>query len=217
MDATALKAKLAALPESTPEAFRVRCHRAISWLRRAEAESEDPDAAFLFLWVGLNAAYAWDFGHEERERDQLRRFFERLVALDRRSRLQALFFEKYSGPVRTLIDNRFVFEPFWRALREHDASGAWETAFSAAKSLALRALMDKQTALLAGIVIDRLYVLRNQLVHGGATHGSMVNRQQVKDGVALLGSLLPLVIDLMLDAPNQDFGPIAYPVIQGIR
>jgi len=214
MDATSLKAKLAGLPDVAAEPFRVRCHRAISWLRRAEAEAGDPDAAFLFLWIGLNAAYAWDFGHEERERDQLRRFFERLLVLDASGRLHGLLFEKYSGPIRTLIDNRYVFEPFWRALREHDSSQAWETQFAAAKTLAMRALMERQTAILAGIVIDRLYVLRNQLVHGGATHASAVNRQQVKDGVALLGSLLPVVIDLMLDAPDTDFGPVAYPVVK---
>lgn len=213
MDAITLKTKLAHLPETVEEAFRVRCHRAISWLKRAEAEVEDPDAAFLFLWIGLNAAYAWDFGHEERERDQIRRFFERLLARDGRGRLHALFFQKYSGPIRTLIDNRFVFEPFWRALREHDSSGAWETQFNLAKDRAMRSLIGSETAVLASIVIDRLYVLRNQLVHGGATHGSTVNRQQVKDGAALLGSLLPVVIDLMLDAPEAGFGPIAYPVV----
>ena len=43
------------------------------------------------------------------------------------------------------------------------------------------------------IVFDRLYVLRNQLVHGGATWNSQVNRQQLRDGVAILGTLVPLI------------------------
>ena len=58
-------------------------------------------------------------------------------------------------------------------------------------------------------------MLRNQWVHGGATHASKVNRQQVHDGVALLAELVPLVIDLMLDAHPLDFGAIEYPVISG--
>jgi hypothetical protein len=56
-------------------------------------------------------------------------------------------------------------------------------------------------------------VLRNQLVHGGATWNSGVNRQQVKDGAAILGTLLPLLLDLMITHPAQDHGEILYPVV----
>lgn len=41
-----------------PEATRVRIHRALSWLERAEKESKDPDATFIFLWIAFNAACA---------------------------------------------------------------------------------------------------------------------------------------------------------------
>jgi len=213
MDAVTLKAKLAALPSQTPENFRVRCHRAISWLRRAEQEQEDLDARFIFLWISFNAAYAWEFGHEQSERDLLRRFFERILLLDADKRLHALLFKNFTGCVRTLIDNPYLFDPFWRALRDHDSSGRWEEQFQGAKRTATAAVMSGETATVAGIVVDRLYVLRNQLVHGGATHGSRFNRQQVKDSVALLGQLIPLVLDLMLASDGNDFGNIAYPVI----
>lgn len=213
MDAVTLKAKLAALPAQTPENFRVRCHRAISWLRRAEQEQEDLDARFIFLWISFNAAYAWEFGHEQSERDLLRRFFERILLLDADKRLHALLFKNFTGCVRTLIDNPYLFDPFWRALRDHDSSGRWEEQFQGAKRTATAAVMSGETATVAGIVVDRLYVLRNQLVHGGATHGSRVNRQQVKDSVALLGQLIPLVLELMLASDGNDFGNIAYPVI----
>ena len=36
-----------------------------------------------------------------------------------------------------------------------------------------------------GFVFDRLYVLRNQLVHGGSTWNSGINRTQVRDGAAI--------------------------------
>lgn len=212
MDAVTLKAKLAALPPEIPEDFRVRCHRAISWLRRAEQE-DDADARFIFLWISFNAAYAWEFGHEQSERDLLRRFFERILVLDADKRLHALLFKNFTGCVRTLIDNPYLFDPFWRALRDHDSSGRWEEQFQGAKRVATAAVMSGETATVAGIVVDRLYVLRNQLVHGGATHGSKVNRQQVKDSVALLGQLVPLVIDLMLASDGSGFGHIAYPVV----
>jgi len=213
MDATALKAKLADLPPAVPENFRVRCHRAISWLKRAEQERDDPDAAFIFLWISFNAAYAWEFGQEQSERDLVRRFFERVITIDVEKRLHAVLFKNFTGCVRTLIDNPYLFEPFWRAVRDHDASGRWEDSFKSAKRVATEAVMSGETALVAGIVIDRLYVLRNQLVHGGATHASRVNRQQVKDSVALMGQLVPLIIELMLASDGEDFGGISYPVI----
>jgi hypothetical protein len=46
-------------------------------------------------------------------------------------------------------------------------------------------------------VFDRLYVLRNQLVHGGSTWNSGINRTQVRDGTAILGFLMPVFADLM--------------------
>ncbi len=40
---------------STPLTLRV--HRALSWLRRAQAEANDLDVRFILLWIGFNAAY----------------------------------------------------------------------------------------------------------------------------------------------------------------
>jgi len=50
-------------------------------------------------------------------------------------------------------------------------------------------------------------------VHGGATWNSGVNRQQVRDGVAILGSLLPILLGLMIAHPGADHGEILYPVV----
>ena len=68
---------------------------------------------------------------------------------------------------------------------------------------------------------DEMRVLRanvssgtpNQLVHGGATYASKVNRQQVADGAAILGDIVPLVSSLMLDEHTLDYGAIDYPVL----
>lgn len=208
-----LKAKLKANVIQLPEMSRVRIHRAISWLSRAEAEDDDLDARFLFLWISFNAAYAHEFGFESSERQLLEQFLSQLNAVDQGGRLHKVLFDRYSGPVRTLIDNRFVFEPFWRALRDHDSSGTWEQKFQASQRAALKAVFSNDTPTVLGIVFDRLYVLRNQLVHGGATWNSRVNRAQMKDGAHLLHALVPVMIDVMLDNPALDYGNIAFPVV----
>lgn len=208
-----LKARLKEREEAFDQQTRIRIHRAISWLRRAEAEPDDPDARFIFLWIAFNAAYGQDLGHESTEPELLTRFLSKLIDADKEGRLHALLFQKYSGSIRILIDNKFVFAPFWRALREHDSSERWKDRFQASQKAALHAVMSKDTLKVLGIVFDRLYVLRNQLVHGGATWASRVNRAQVGDGCSILGDLVPLMIQSMLEKPDSDWGEVAYPVI----
>lgn len=207
-----MKARLKRDAERYPDATRVRLHRALSWLDRAERESSDPDAAFVFLWIAFNAAYAREFGHDENERARFAQFIAMLLGVDETKRLQKMVFGQFSGPVRTLIENKFVFEPFWKALREHDSSGHWEASFRDSRKAALGSLMANDTARVLSIVFDRLYVLRNQLVHGGATWNSKVNRAQVKDGVKLLAAVIPVILELMLDHPGFDWGDVLYPV-----
>jgi hypothetical protein len=86
--------------------------------------------------------------------------------------------------------------------------------FDGAKRAAHAALAAGNTPVVLSILFDRLYVLRNQLLHGGATWNSAANRAQVRDGAALLGHLLPLFIDLMMDNPGEDWAMPLYPVIE---
>lgn len=208
-----LKAQHRLVRDDQPEGLRVRIHRAISWLARAERETDDPDAAFIFLWIALNAAYAHEFGFEERELVQIRRSIAVLVEHDLEQHLHAVLFRQFSGPIRTLIDNRFVYEPFWRALREHDGSGRWEQQFSDSREIAMRAVLDKRVDVLLQVILDRLYMLRNQLVHGGTTWASSVNRAQLRDGVAILGTLVPVILALMVEMKDVDLGQEIFPAL----
>jgi hypothetical protein len=208
-----MKARLKRDAENYPESTRIRLHRALSWLGRAERETKDPDAAFLFLWIAFNAVYAREFGQGENERQRLSEFIGTLLAADRDKLLHAIVFQQFSGPIRTLIDNKFVFEPFWRALREHDSSNRWEASFGASHKAALTSIMQGDTATVLSIVFDRLYVLRNQLVHGGATWNSGINRAQVKDGVRILSALIPMILLLMLEHAELELGAVLYPRI----
>jgi len=73
---------------------------------------------------------------------------------------------------------------------------------------------QRNTPIVLSILFDRLYVLRNQLVHGGATWDSSANRNQVRDGASLLGCLLPVFIDLMMDNPDAEWAMPMYPVVE---
>lgn len=211
--AAGLKARHRAIRDKQPESRRIRIHRAISWLGRAEREANDPDTRFLFLWIAFNAAYASEFGFEHSERDQARQFIDKLLQVDTTGRLQAVLLDQFTGPIRTLIENRFVFEPFWKAMRDHDSTSRWQESFTASKRVALRAVMERQTGTVLSVVLDRLHVLRNQIVHGGATWNGAANRGQVQDAARILGEVVPVVVALMMDADGVEFGGIAYPRI----
>lgn len=213
MDSTKLKEAHRQIRDAQPDSTRVRLHRAISWLHRAEQEEQDTDARFLFLWISLNAAYAQEFRFENAEREQLRRFFDALLAHDKEGNLQDILFKQFPGPIRTLIGNRFVYARFWKALREHDSSNRWAERFATDQRSALQAVVGRRTEVVLSIVLDRLYVLRNQLVHGGATWDSHANRAQLRDGAAILGQLVPAILQLMLREDAPELGDVAYPMI----
>lgn len=216
-----LKAKQRELREGFPTPLTLRVHRAISWLRRAEDSHDDLDVRFILLWIGFNAAYAGDLDQaldEARpgsERERFDAFFAALVDMDKSNRIYDAIWKRFGQEIRMLLDNRYVFAPFWRFQSGEFGGAGWEIRFDDAKRAANKALADRNTPLVLSILFDRLYVLRNQLVHGGATWNSGANRNQVRDGAALLGCLLPVFVDLMMDNPGREWAMPNYPVVEG--
>ena len=213
----ALKQKQRALRAGFPSNMGLRVHRAISWIGRAE-QAEDHDAAFIFYWIAFNSAYA----DEERlgqacggERAHFQEFFERLDALDEEGRLYRVVWERFQGPVRQLLENRYVFNPFWQHQNGVAGYEDWERRFLAAGRVMVRAIEDRDTATILSLLFDRLYLLRNQILHGGTTWNSSTNRNQVESGAEVLAALVPVFADLMLDHPHEEWGQPFYPVVTG--
>ena len=81
-----LKSKQRAIRDGFEQDMGLRVHRAISWIGRAERESEDADARFIFLWIAFNSAYADESDASGRSfgtaREDFESFFARLVRLD---------------------------------------------------------------------------------------------------------------------------------------
>jgi hypothetical protein len=73
--------------------------------------------------------------------------------------------------------------------------------------------MEKNTLRTLEILFDRIYALRNQIIHGGATWNSRVNREQLRNATLLMDKLVPVLIYLILIDPTRDFGEIIYPVV----
>lgn len=211
MTTTQLSRKLKA--STLPETLTIRLHRAISWLKSAEKQEGNLDIKFLSLWIAFNACYAVDINglNSKPEKAKLRDFTSSLVEFDR-VRLYNLFWEKYSGPVRVLIENKFVFEKFWEYNRGEVED--YQPAFNKSITTALNCLSKENIEGLLEIVLERLYTLRNSIVHGGSTFNSKLNRAQLKDACNIMQLLVPIIIDIMLENNQHDWGEIAYPVVK---
>lgn len=214
LDGTTLKEKQRALREGFAEDLGLRVHRAISWIRRAENEAADDDVRFVLLWIAFNAAYASEIGPSGGgERGVFTDYFDHLVNLDGGRRIYDAVWTRFPHEIRNLLDNRFVYAPFWSHLNGTPGYADWEEKLARSRKTISSALGRMDTPLVLSVVFDRLYVLRNQLVHGGATWNGRVNRDQVRDGAAILGWLVPVFVDMMMDHPKETWGMPYYPVV----
>jgi len=201
--------------EGYPSNLSLRVHRSLSCLQRAE-QLEDPDSQFIFLWIAFNAAYATEINEEYRtsEKTAFRGFLEKLANLDASKQLDELTWTEFPRSIRVLLSNRFVFQPFWDYQNGKLSAAEWQDQFARAKVAAQSALGAEDTATVLGIALSRIYTLRNQLIHGGATWGSTVNRDQIRDCVGLMSKLVPIILTIMMDHPETLWGDACYPVVQ---
>jgi len=217
MDHKTLKTRQRAEREAHPESLKFRVHRALSWFDRSEQLADDPDSRFIFLWIAFNAAYATEIDERYRLSEQatFRDFLKKLVDLDaEQGRIAELVWEQFPKSIRVLLDNPYVFQEFWEFHNGRIEESDWKAKFRSAKRAAHAALARRDTVTVLSVVLSRIYTLRNQLIHGGATWNSAVNRDQVRDCGNLMGQLVPVVIEIMLDHPETLWGDAVYPVVK---
>ena len=216
-----LEARRLATEGRLPDDLGLRLRRSLSWLDRAEKEmsSGDHDAAFIFHWIAFNASYQKQHSPvgspESPEREHFTEYFRRLISLDSEGAVYDAVWQRFSESIRVLLENRYVFQPFWNHLNGVPGYENWESRFAGSRRTIGNALARQNTEMVLSILFDRLYVLRNQLVHGGATWNGSVNRAQVGDGARIMAFLVPLFVSLMLDNPGEPWGAPRYPPLEG--
>jgi hypothetical protein len=207
-----LKKKLKELQNSNVglEKDRIRLHRAISWIKCA-SEFEDIDIKFISLWISFNACYANEGEHDLTEKEQFRDFIKKLVNHDQENLFFTILWDKFSGSVITLIANKYAYKKFW--LAQIDTSINWNSSYKKRIHSAHNFFSNRDVSELLLIVLDQLYTVRNQLIHGGSTYKSKVNRTQVNDSANILEFLMPVIIKIMLENITDDWGEICYPIV----
>lgn len=198
------------------EDFRLRIHRAMSWLKRAQLAEEDHDAKFISLWIAFNAAYAKELmGKRAIDKATFQVFIKTICELDRAQSLQKVIWEKLPENITKLVQNRYTYQPFWKYHNGEISKERWLSQFNTQHQIALAAIKNKNTRKLLIIVFEHLYTLRNQIIHGGATHNSIANRTQLKEACDILFTLIPIILNIMMDNPNQRaWGKPFYPYVK---
>ncbi len=115
-----------------------------------------------------------------------------------------------------LMDNKYVFEPFWEWVRNEETSEGWRRKFSADTRTFRKRFADGNVFGLLQVVFRRLYTLRNQTVHGGSTPREGWGRDQVRDGARIMDALVPVILGIMRTAIENDrdssvWGHVTYP------
>lgn len=202
-----LKQKHRALRDGYEDSFSIRIHRSLSWLNRSEKEIKDLDAKFIFLWISLNSAYSIHMdGLKNQGDEELRSDFFQTLLKNGQNEIHDIIYERFSHEVRSILSNEFILTSFW------EGKDDWETKLKNEKREVQDALRDRnETIYILTILFKRLYVLRNQIFHGGSTWQGKLNRQQVKDGANLLSYFLPAILSIMMENSNDNWGVLAYP------
>lgn len=131
MDHQALKTRHRQEREGHHPNLTLRVHRALSWLNRAE-QTDDIDGRFIFLWIAFNSAYATDIDEEFRLSEQatFKAFLEKLCALDKNSLIENLVWSEFSGSIRVLLNNPYVFQSFWNYQNGKISEPLWTERFA---------------------------------------------------------------------------------------
>jgi len=211
-----LRAKFKALPserKETNQSFAIRVHRALSWIERA-AKQPGLETRFIFQWIAFNSLYGQareglptacsqrDYGGGDR--DEYVNFLAKVAGLDSQPLMKAA--TQIRRFLEELVGCKYLCFAYWRNMPD------WAETLQRDIGRFGQAMESRNIGRVLSVVFDRLYTMRLQLFHGGATFGSRVNRKTVKLSEIILRQFMRPILEVMIDdGLDEDWGEFAYP------
>ena len=91
----------------------------------------------------------------------------------------------------------------------------WRADYEVEKQQIMQALHIHDSATILACLFKRLLALQQQLLQGGATYNSAINRKQLSHANTLLCALMPCFIQILLEnLENVELSQPFYPVMQ---
>ncbi len=193
--------------------LRIRMHRCFSWMKSAQQhqQAQDYDSVLLANWIAFNGLYGqWDAINREPKPDIKcwKDFIDQIIAIDDEGSFNTLV-ENQRELILDILDNEYINKYFWEDPTEAKAFQSKKDHRSAATWY-----RDKKYDIILKRALGRVYVLRCQMMHGGATHGSKLNRDSIALCADLIQNLLPVIITIITrNGKDQNWGAICYPPI----
>ncbi len=177
-----------------------RMRRAFGWLDRSEKAGAN-EGKFIFLWIAFNAAYgAESIGIDEdnpKENGSIGTFLRKIIERDEHKKIDAILWEKHPEPIRILLNNQYMFRPFWQWVRGDPEGADWRERFEADNERTERAIENQDVGGVFMEVFRRLYELRNQIFHGGVTFAEGWGETQFRDATRIMAELVPVILEIM--------------------
>jgi len=208
------KARLAG--QVTGDATNTRLHRAFSWLNYVERMDDpaDDDLALVARWTAFNALYGqWNqqAGDPMPDRECWQVFAQRVMELDAEGRMVAIL-RQHQPLAVTIFEDRYLSRHYWQDPEAHRGDGR------AARRRAQTYFAEQRWLYIVEQLLGRIYLIRCQIVHGAANHGSRLNRDSLRHCSVVLGHLLGGMIRVMIDhGADEDWGIMCYPPITHSR
>lgn len=203
--------------------FPTRVRRAKSWLQCAEQEREsgDQDVAFILYWVAFNAAFATNDSEQPNTTGEFHKCFAKIRRVDKRHCIYHAVRDLFPGAVEQIMNNQYLFKKYWDFVNGKPGSDDWRECFDRENQRVKAAMAEpseENTRKILPVLFARLYTLRNQIVHGGATWKSQYNRSSVEHGVPVMATLVPRFLRVIEQNPTEKWGtPYYRPGLKGKR
>ncbi|MEQ8667841.1 MAG: HEPN domain-containing protein [Pirellulales bacterium] len=200
--------------EGRSQATPIRIHRALSWLARVETleTGEDTDFALVSQWIAFNSLYGqWNEQKREPMPDRLswRGYIDRILSLDTNEYVTQMLIQN-KRLVESLLDDEYLSRFFWADPTDQRARMSKKDKHSARTWY-----LEKRWTMILDSTIERIYLMRCQLVHGAATYGGKLNRIALGRCSMMLGHLVPTALSVMIDhGAEEDWGAMCYPPIR---
>jgi hypothetical protein len=209
--ATELRKQFRALPKENREGnqdFSIRIWRGLSWLERAESlETDDLEGRFISSWIAFNALYG-RLDDDQRpwgDRESWGAFLAQVWRLDNHGYIYKLM-QKRQLRIMRIIEDKYLSAVFW----ENGGSAKKQIKRELRDSLACVGTANASKVL--HLLFERLYVMRNQVMHGASTKGSKLNRRAMRECGTLLVELIQTMLAVVIErGVGEDWGNVCFP------
>jgi hypothetical protein len=188
------------------------------------------DQAMIYLWIAFNALYGrWDHQVRQPLPDMAcyRGLIGKLLAIDHSAAVLSAAVSAAAVPsavsgggggyfagmytaerklVTEILEDEFLSHYFWQEPTPQRAGQSRK-----ARHESRTWYLEGKWGVLSERVLERIYLMRCQLIHGAATHGGKLNRDSLARCVLMLRHVLQAsILVLIQDGGKLDLGPLCY-------